>query len=101
LKGFFQHGHFYKACDSALKAISFLSQNLYFQQTRLMLKIYSPTFTRHHGNYMNYISFLWPPVEAVQAMQAVDVIISWKTILIPRIQLCPSDHTISFQLCRR
>jgi len=66
-----------------------------------MLKIDSPAFTRHHENYMKNISFLWPPVVAVQAMQAVDIIISRKTILIPKIQLCPSDPNIPFQLCRR
>jgi len=61
-----------------------------------MLKIDSPAFTRHHENYMKNISFLWPPVVTVQAMQAVDVIIPWKTILIPRIQLCPSDPNIAY-----
>jgi len=66
-----------------------------------MLKTDSPAFTRHHENYMKYISFVWSPVGTVQAMQAVDITISWQTILIPRIQLCPAEPTIPFQLCRR
>jgi hypothetical protein len=41
-----------------------------------MLKIDSPAFTKHHENYMKNTSPLWPPVLAVQAIQAVDIIIS-------------------------
>ena len=58
--------------------------------------------------YRKYVRFPWPPVVAAHDRKrlarhciAVAVIGATKTILIPRIQLCPSDPTVPFKLSKR
>jgi hypothetical protein len=72
---------------------------------RLTLKIDSAASTGSHGEYLKYVSFLWPPVEPAHDPKspheqciAADVTGSNQTVLIPTIQLCPSDPSIPFQL---
>ena len=74
----------------------------------LKLKIDSAASTGSSGNYMKHFCFPWPPVVAAhdrkrlaRARIAVEVIGSIKTILIPRIQLCPSESYHSPQTVQK
>jgi hypothetical protein len=55
---------------------------------------------------MKYVSFLWPPVVAAQDLRGLyeyciaAEVISSRSIIIPRIQLCPSNLNVPLKICR-
>jgi hypothetical protein len=84
-----------------------LSQK-FVQQKNVTVKIDSPASVGSHGGTGNILASLglrwWQPMIVIglhEHCRAAEVTISKKAILVSRVQLCPSDLTVPFKLCRR
>jgi hypothetical protein len=74
-----------------------------FLPKKVTLKIDSAASDGSHGNYMKYVSFLWPPVVAAQALHSNAKLLALEK-LSPNPEFSyvpPPDPTISFQLRRK